>query len=463
MKITIKKISDKMPIINSLKNYTSQNYIKFHMPGHQDLSMTKQNTKIQKKIINILRDYQNKLYSYDLTEVENLDNLQKPVGCIKKSEDILSEYFGAKKTFLLTQGSTLGVMAMIMGVLKKGEKIILPKNSHKSVFQAIKLKELKPIFIEQEKNTDFDIEKKIDMAVLEDIVATNSDAKAIFLTSPDYYGNTQDIQKISTLAHKNKMYLMVDSAHGAHFKYMNQPIPVPIELGADAQSLSYHKTLPSLTMSAILQLSDNLDEETILNIKNSINLLQTTSPSYIILSNIELNHYIMDTYGKKLYYSLNSKIKKFKKNIENYKNLSILDNDDPTRIVIKINNLSGKIVNDILRYEYKILAEMYNLKSVVFICNVFNTTNDFNLLENALKYISDLSHESFDIVYEKNYVSKNNFEDFLKKNKGNKSDRNIYIYPPGTLFLAKGEKIDDEKFAYLKSAIVNNLVILQDS
>lgn len=463
MKPCIKKFTDDLPIISSLRSYTLKNYTKFHMPGHQDLSITKHHTKNQKFILNVLKDFQNKIFAYDLTEVENLDNLQKPALGIKKSQEIMSNDFNVKRTFYSTQGSTLGVMSMIMSVCKKNDKIIMPEMSHKSSYQAIKLMDIKPIFIKQDVSKRFSHNEKIDIQNLIKIVNANKDAVAIFITSPDYYGVTQNIEIISKIAHENNMKLLVDSAHGAHFNYMNPKIPTPIELGADIQVMSFHKTLPSFTSTAIIQVSKDNDALTVTNLQNTLNTLQTTSPSYPMLASIELIHYLMKKYGKSLYKSLISKIITFKKHLSTYENIYILDSDDKTRLVISIDGISGEDLYHILQYKYNILTEMHNLNSCIFITNPLHTKIDFNRLEKALKEISRNKDDL--IIKNKNINFSVENEEILKhllNNVEKISDRNLYVYPPGTPFLKKGDIITKNTIDKAKEFMQNDSKILQD-
>lgn len=459
MRITIKSISENLPIISNLRSYNLQNYVKFHMPGHQDLKITKHHTKIQKKVINILRDYQNKLFSYDLTEVENLDNLQDPSSCIKESQDIISTDYSVKKTFFLTQGSTLGVMSMIILTCGKKGKIILPEKSHKSAYQAMNLFDIKPAFIYQEKSEIFSSNEKIDIKSLEKTVQKNKDAKAIFVTSPDYYGIVQDIEKIAKIAHENNMYLIVDYAHGAHFHYLNEKIMSPIELGADIQVTSFHKTLPALTSTAILQVSNNMDDDFISRLKDTVNTLQTSSPSYILLSSIELTHFIMKTYGKNLYKSLVGKIIAFKNHMKNHPGINILETDDITRIVINIENIDGEELSNLLRKKYKILAEMNNDKSIVLITNPFNTKMDFNRLEKAIIDINARKEKLKKFIKNDQNLQNNKIFDYLKKNIGKKSEKTFYIYPPGTPLIKKDDIITEDIINLVKKFQNSNVKI----
>lgn len=433
-----------MPLNTALSEFNLKGYTSFHMPGHREIAASKKHNKYQKFLLKDLRKFQSKFYSYDLTETENLDNLQEPSGCIKSSQDLLAEFFNASKAFYLTNGSTLGVMAMINGFLKKGEKLLLIKHSHKSAYQALKVGSIKPVYVRERScdNGSFkmeldDLEKK----------AETVGAKAVFITSPDYYGCDENIAEISKIAKEHGLYLLVDSAHGAHYRYMGKK--TPLELGADCMNLSYHKTLPALNQSALLLAGNGLSSEVTVSLQNWLNTLQTSSPSYPIIANIELVHFLMKLYGRGLYRNLIKLCEQTRTAIDAMPDIQVYDSDDETRLVIKSENFSGIELSYVLEHEYKILAEMADQKSVIFIFNPLTTKTDINKLINALKNISFKTSKSLPEISNENYEA---LLDSLKENFGKPLEKNIYIYPPGTAAFVKGEKISQKLISTIESA-----------
>lgn len=216
------------------------------------------------------------------------------------------------------------------------------------------------------------------------------------ITSPDYYGQNQNIEKLAQITHKYNMLLLVDSAHSPHYIYSEYFTKNAIYNGADIMVVSFHKTLPTLNQTALMFANNSLNDYVCDKLQEKLNIFQTTSPSYILLANMELTNNILKKYGKELYKNLKNNIENFKIHIRTlnkilekfYKNfyVKILNNDDFSRIVISTPNI--KNTYKILKEEYKILPEMVNEKSIVFICNIFHTKHDFDLLYEAFKHIS---------------------------------------------------------------------------
>lgn len=475
-----------LPIIDELNNFKKKNYIKFFMPGHSQLIEKRDFSDVQKEVFSILKKFEKNIFSFDITEVCDFDNLANPSGIIKKSEDILSKQIGAKRAYFLVNGSTVGVLSMISLIANSGDKIIIQKNSHKSVYNACKINNLKPVYINLKKNNKYDIYESIDENILINLIEDNKDAKAIVITSPDYYGNDENIKKIADIAHKNNMYLLVDSAHCANYIYSDKHSSFPLNLGADIVVTSFHKTLPTLNQTAILSVSDNISDEKCDKLQEKINIFQTTSPSYILLANIELTNYIMSKYGDILYQDLKKNIVWFKEKIGELSKLNILENDDFSRLVISFEDMNIQNIYSYIKEECNILPEMVNEKSIVLICNIFHTKSDFEKLymglESAygiyckkLNTTSDLKNieaykENDDIkkTYKKSENDKMQDEKsekrlkkeqillYLKENENKKSDKNIYSYPPGTPIITQDEIITDNHIRYIKSIIQND-------
>lgn len=463
-----------LPLNNALKDYNSKNYIPLHMPGHEKIVVNKHYSKYQKIILNKLKSFQNKIYSYDLTEVEDLDNLQSPSSCIKKSEEIIAEYFNAKSCYFSVQGSSLGVLSMIRTACNIGDKIILPKASHKSCYNAISLFNLNPIFINQFVNKKFHIPDKIDLDDLKKKIKENPEAKAIFISSPDYYGTIQNIEEISKIAKDNNILLLADFAHGAHYKYMG--LSTPLDLGADMMCQSIHKTLPALTPSALIFSSKNLDDKINDKLQKNISMLQTTSPSYVIMANIELVHNLMTELGEKILARQQILIENLKNRLSDEKMIHFYNSDDKLRLVVSIDEISGKDLDDSLRYNHNILAEMHSEKCAVFLINPLTTKLSINSLEAALKKIlSENKEQNINNKEESKNSKQNNVETeenftknsqefsqvikILKDNMGEILDFNIYVYPPGTPIAKIGDKVDENLIELIKKYEEENIIL----
>lgn len=448
-----------LSIIEELKSFKSKNYLSFFMPGHSQLKYKSDFTDVQKEVFAILKDFEKDIFSFDVTEVCDFDNLANPSGIIQKSQEIVSKSFLAKKSHFLVNGSTIGVLAMICAVTEYKEKIIIQKNSHKSVYNACKLNNLEIVCINSKKDEKYDIYEKINLYEFEKLAEKNKDAKAVVITSPDYYGQDQDIKSLAQIAQRYGMYLLIDCAHGAHYNYSSDFGEFALNNGADMAVTSFHKTLPSLNQTSVLFLNKRVDDETCNKVQEYINIFQTTSPSYIFLSNIELANNIMTKYGKKLYDDLKRFIDEFKSKIYGLNYVKLLENDDFSRIVLSFEDERVNYIQPYLKEEYKILPEMVNEKSIVLICNIFHTKSDF---EKLFKALEEIEHLFFKRKVKKNHsfsekrLKKEKILDYLRQSLGEKSEKTIYSYPPGTPVIIKDEIITNKHIDYLKNIIKND-------
>jgi len=448
---------EKTPILNELLSFEDEKYTKFFMPSHLQLTYKDDFSATQNKVFEFMKSFEHKIFSFDVTEINNFDNLSNPSGIIKQSQEIIAKSFNSKDAFFLVNGSTVGILSMICAVTEFNDKIIIQKNSHKSVHNACRINGLNVVYIENEKNKYFDVDRKFKISQFENLLKEHQDAKAVVITSSNYYGQDLDVKKLAEIAHKHSMYLLVDCAHCANYNYSKKFPHFPINY-ADIVVTSFHKTLPCINQTAVLFTNKNLSDCVHEKLREQINIFQTTSPSYILLSNIEVTNYLLKKYGEILYSELFENIKRFKKKIfklsRNYNSFKILANVDFSRLVISFRGMSIDSVYNYLK-DKKILAEMTNKKSIVFICNIFHTKRDFDNLFFALKSLikTKIIRNNIDLYINNN--SKSNTKNssviqYVEQNLGNKSDYNIYLYPPGTPFLIKGDILTDKILKHLK-------------
>lgn len=454
----------KIPIIDSLIEYDSENIRRFHMPGHKGET---------KHLLNTIRD---KLYSFDITEIDGLDDLHNPTGIIKESQEITAEILGAKESYYLVNGSTAGIYSMILSVVNKGDKIIVQRNSHKSVFMAAYLGELTLEYISPSILENFSIGAGLNIDEIERVIVANLDAKALVITSPNYYGICLDIEAISKITRKYNMLLLVDSAHGAHFPF-NENLPKSAILsGADLEVLSVHKTLPSLTQTAILNVSkEGSDRVDLEKLKFMLRLYQTSSPSYIFLASIEASIAIMND-GKETLSSIINYIDEFKEEIRFSRLYKVLDSSyigksfifqiDKTRLVIS-SKIGGRKLSDILRKDYGIQVEMADTRNIVLIGSIFDSHGSYKYLYDALieiekryekikydeieNFSSDFHDEKYLSIYEA-YIREKEMV-FIENVKNRICGDFITPYPPGVPLIVPGEIITEEKIEYIKTCL----------
>lgn len=412
------------PIYDALIEYSKRDVYPFHMPGHK------------RTVMNGLGN----VYNVDITEINGFDDLHMPQGIIRESMDMAREFYGTIETFYLVNGSTCGLLTAISSVCKTGDQIIISRNCHKSVHNAIALLGLDPIY--WEKGT---------------VLPLNEDVKAVVVVSPDYEGFVADIASISKQMKDSKALLIVDEAHGAHFPF-HDAFPVSaMELGADIVIHSLHKTLPSLTQTGLLHVcSKRVD---IPRIQYYLSVYQSSSPSYVLMASAE---YAID-YG--IYYKVAweryvSMLKEYRSKISNLKHIRLADfkgqGYDISKIVLLVTdyNMTGLELADVLRRQYKIEVEMAELDYVILMTSVMDSRKGFERLYQALLNIDDTLirvkngpgkgryPKAEKVILPKEALAKETMYISYESSECHISGDYIYIYPPGIPLLVPGEKIN---------------------
>ena len=434
-----------------LEKYYKEDYLPMHMPGH-------------KRNVELLGE---KLpYKIDITEIDGFDDLHHAEGLIKDIENKAKKIYGSKKSFLLVNGSTCGILAGIRSVVNFGDKVLVARNSHKSAYNAIELNGLNPIYILPKIGED-GIDRNIDIVEVEEKLKENKDIKLVIITSPTYEGVISRIKDISNIAHKYNVPVLVDEAHGAHLKFIeNICDKEALKMGADIVVQSLHKTLPALTGTALLHIRGNLVKEE--NVARELSIFETSSPSYVLMSSIEECLDIIEKRGKELFEEYQNNLKYFYNKSKNFKNLKILGNEienkdyyDFGKIVIKTNetNITGKELADILRNDYKIELEMSSINYALAMTSICDGKENFKRLLYALIDIDNKlekkykKKEKLDITLQlpKKELSiletiKNTNSEFktYKETEGRISKEYIWVYPPGIPLITPGEVISKE-------------------
>lgn len=276
-------LQKKKPIIEGLERFRQQQNISFHVPGHKhgELSHLPQAFK------DVMR--------YDVTELSGLDDLHYPEEMILEGENLLADTYGATKSFFLVGGSTVGNLAMIYATCNKGDTIIVQRNAHKSIFHAIELVGAKPIFVSPLWDERTMSATHVTYRDLKEAVENYSEAKAVVLTYPTYYGMTSnEIQQQIAYCHERGIPVLVDEAHGAHFNACTLFQLSALTLGADVVVQSAHKTLPAMTMASFMHVKSELIEAD--KIHHYLRMLQSSSPSYLLLASLDDARYYVQTY-----------------------------------------------------------------------------------------------------------------------------------------------------------------------
>lgn len=453
-----------LPILNGVLKYIEEKNILFSMPGHKGslgFLFTKEGKKFCKNILQC-----------DLTEVEGLDNLHNSEGIIKESGYLLSRFYNSKKSYFLVNGSTSGNLAMIFSCFKEEDKIIVERNCHRSIFNGIIMRKLKPIYIKNKVYRQFNAPLSIDLEHFLSLIKENKDAKGIVITYPNYYGVCPNLEIIIKEAKKYNMKVLIDSAHGAHFGVCEKLPKSALELGADMVVMSAHKTLPSLTQTAFL----HIGKDSIVDINKVdfyISAFSSTSPSYLFLCSMDYSRFYLEKYGQEHYNELINRANYYRKKINLLDSFYILNHSDIkhlnlkykdvmdidlTRYIINVkNNLNASDLSKYLR-ECGIQCEMSDGNNIILILSPFYNEGIMDILYESLyewdKNYNNKDKDKDNLNY--NYIETNmNIYPYevlereylwidYKDSLGKISYNNIVPYPPGVPIIMAGEVINKE-------------------
>ena len=409
----------------------------------------------------------------DVNSMKCLDNLCHPVSVIREAEELAAEAFGAAHAFFMVNGTTSAVQSMILSAAKRGEKIILPRNVHRSVINAMILNGAIPVYVNPETNNELGISLGMSLEKVKKAVEENPEAKAILVNNPTYYGVCSNIRKIAKLAHDNGMLLLADEAHGTHF-YFGENLPVPaMRAGADMASVSMHKSGGSLTQSSFLLAGERVNPD---YIRQVINLTQTTSGSYLLLSSLDISRKNLALHGKDIFsrvcdmaeyarYEINQIGDYYAYSKEIINGDSIYD-FDVTKLSIHTLNvgLAGIEVYDILRDDYDIQVEFGDLGNILAYVSVGDRIRDIERLVSALSEIRRRFKRDKTGLMKQEYLSpqvvitpqKAFYSEKvslpLKESEGHVCSEFVMCYPPGIPILAPGERITRQILDYIEYA-----------
>lgn len=358
-----------------LMEYAKTDTYPFHMPGH----------KRQLGFSNP--------YSIDITEIGGFDNLHHPEGILREAQARAGELYGARKSYYLVNGSTCGLLAAICAAAGKCDKVLVARNCHKSVYHAIFLQEMSPVYLFPEQ-TRYGIQGQIRTEQLEDMLREHADIRAVILTSPTYEGIISDIAGIAEIVHNHGIPLIVDGAHGAHLGFSEAFPKSAVGLGADAVVVSLHKTLPSFTQTALLHLcSDRIPAG---KVEEYLDIFETSSPSYILMAGMERCIRMVSDKKNELFAALAHNLAEFYKKTRNLRYLHVLHKEDLTvqeafdfdesKISIFTGDagIDGRSLQEILREKYQLELEMACSDYVLALATVMDTAEGFRRLADAL-------------------------------------------------------------------------------
>ncbi|MEG0614624.1 MAG: aminotransferase class V-fold PLP-dependent enzyme, partial [Oscillospiraceae bacterium] len=395
---------EKAPIYEALKEYRAARVVPFDVPGHK-----------QGKGNPELTDFLGKqCLSVDVNSMKPLDNLCHPVSVIKEAEALAAEAFGAQNVFFMVNGTTCAVQAMILSVCKAGDKIIMPRNVHRSAINALILCGAVPVYVNPDTDKKLGIPLGMSVSEVEKAIRENPEAKAVFVNNPTYYGICSDLKSIVKLAHNNGMAALVDEAHGTHF-YFGENMPISaMAAGADMSAVSMHKTGGSLTQSSILLLGKGVSEG---HVRQVINLTQTTSGSYLLLSSLDISRRNLALRGKEIFKQVVELAEYARQEIFEIGGYYAYSSDlvngdsifdfDTTKLSIFTRDigLAGIEVYDILRDKYGIQIEFGDIGNILAIISVGDTKLAVERLVSSLGEIKRLYSSDKAGMFEREYVT----------------------------------------------------------
>jgi arginine decarboxylase len=443
---------DRAPLHEALEAMRSARIVPFDVPGHK-------RGKGNRALTEFLGE---QCLSVDVNAMKPLDNLCHPVSVIKEAEALAADAFGAAHAFFMVGGTTSAVQAMLLSTLRAGDEIILPRNVHQSVINALVLCGGVPVYVNPQSSAQLGIALGMAMADVRQAMDAHPDAKAILVNNPTYYGVCSDLRGITALAHARGMRVLVDEAHGTHFYFGLDMPPSAMASGADMAAVSLHKSGGSLTQSSMLLCGGAVNAD---YVRQVINLTQTTSGSYLLLASLDISRRNLATSGAEIFEKVKRHAAYAREEInqiggyyayarEMVNGDSVFDFDETKLSICTLDvGLAGIEVYDILRDRYDIQVEFGDLGNILAYISLGDKTKHIERLISALSDIRRRYGRERSVLWESGYITP---EVVLSPQKAFYADKVslplaeavggvcgefVMSYPPGIPMLAPGERV----------------------
>jgi arginine decarboxylase len=463
------------PLFTGLLEHAKKKPIQFHIPGH------KKGTGIDPEFKNFIGE---NALSIDLINIGPLDDLHQPKGIIKQAQDLAAEAFGADHTFFSVQGTSGAIMTMVMAVCGPDDKIIVPRNVHKSVMSAIVFSGAIPVFIHPEIDEKLGISHGITTDAVEKALQQHPDAKGVLVINPTYFGISADLKKIVEIAHSYNVPVLVDEAHGAHIHFHDELPMSAMQAGADIAATSVHKLGGSMTQSSILNVKEGL--VSVKHVQSILSMLTTTSTSYLLLASLDVARKRLATEGRELIDKTIKLAQSIRKQINEIDHLYCVGKEilgskatfdyDPTKLIISVKDLgiTGFEVEKWLRERHNIEVELSDLYNILCIITAGDTELEGDALITALKELAEecehraekveplqvllpdipvLALTPRDAFYSETETIP------LEESVGRIIAEFIMVYPPGIPLLIPGEIITKENLFYIQKNLEAGLPV----
>ncbi|MBM4764362.1 aminotransferase class I/II-fold pyridoxal phosphate-dependent enzyme [Bacillus sp. B15-48] len=462
------------PLFTGLVQHAKNEPVQFHIPGH------KKGAGMDPEFREFIGD---NALSIDLINIGPLDDLHSPKGIIKQAQDLAAEAFGADHTFFSVQGTSGAIMTMIMTVCGPGDKIIVPRNVHKSIMSAIVFSGAIPIFIHPDIDEKLGISHGITTDAVEKALERHPDAKGLLVINPTYFGVSADLRKIVEIAHSYEVPVLVDEAHGVHIHF-HEDLPLSaMQAGADMAATSVHKLGGSMTQSSILNVRDGLVSYK--RVQSILSMLTTTSTSYLLLASLDVARRRLVTEGRELIDKTIKLAHSVRKRINNIEHLYCVGDEilgskatfdyDPTKLIISVKDLgiSGYDAEKWLREKYNIEVELSDLYNLLCLITPGDTEKEGELLIKALQELSAEYHIPAEKIHAQvmlpdipvlsltprdAFYAETEVIPFAES-EGRIIAEFVMVYPPGIPIFIPGEIITSENLLYIKMNVEAGLPV----
>nr|WP_236588288.1 aminotransferase class I/II-fold pyridoxal phosphate-dependent enzyme [Tumebacillus amylolyticus] len=378
--------------MNAILSHLQHSPGSYHVPGH----------KMGRGLDGALGAWLSQAGRLDLTEIPGLDDLHAPEGAIREAQSLAADAFGAEETYFLVNGSTAGNLAMILTAVRPGEKILVPRNLHKSVLNGLVLAKAQPVFYHPEVHEEYGIASGVAVETVREIVQSHREAKALLIVSPTYHGICSDLKKIAEIVHEAGMMLLVDEAHGAHFAFHESLPETAMESGADMAVQSTHKTLGALTQASMLHVRGPQVDRA--RLRKRLQLVQSTSPSYLLLASLDVARHQMQTEGHAMMSQAIEAVKKGAGRLATSPHLNLLDENntpgnfrvDPLKWTIGVTGLhkTGSQVYEHLHLQNRLTLELSDPQNVLAVFTYTDGDRQVDRLVKALQALEPAAKEA---------------------------------------------------------------------
>jgi arginine decarboxylase len=463
------------PYFDALRDYVDSGTVPFHTPGH------KQGVGMHKRLRDFIGD---NVLSIDLTQIRGLDDLNQPEGPIRDAMRLAAAAYGADHSYFLVNGSTAGNQAMLMTALRPGDTVLLPRNSHKSAVSALIMSATRPVYMPPEVDQELHIDHCVTPQTVEAALAANPDAKAVFVTTPTYYGATADLAEIERIVHGQGKLLLVDEAWGPHLHFHPELPMSATAAGVDACVNSTHKLLSGMSQASMLHTrGDRIDQG---RLRSTLRIFQSTSPQLVLLASLDVCRMQMATEGQRMLSGALALARHARQRLNEMPGVYCMGPEhigrpgvagyDETRVVITVKGLgyTGYEAEQILRMRYNVQVELADLFNVVALVTIGDTEASIAKLLDAVRELARedrpidiyaptgilerrLSEGTYaippipeSVATPREAFLSDHVEVPFKKSAGRICAEVVTPYPPGIPILCPGERISKETIEYLR-------------